>query len=98
MDWTVILEFVRPELLILIAVTWCLGLFIKQTPKIQDWLIPIILLLFSVIFTVLWIAVVLGNGFTAAVIISAVGQGIIIAAIAVFGNEVIKQISVKRKE
>jgi hypothetical protein len=48
------------------------------------------------IITILYIAIVIGEGFTGPVIIAAIIQGVIIAALAVFGNESIKQYFVKR--
>jgi len=99
MDWTTVLEFVRPELFILIIFIWSLGLFLKKAPWFTgEWKIPFILLAVSVVFAILYIAVVIGEGLTAPVIISAVIQGVIIAALAVFGNEAIKQYFIKRPE
>lgn len=93
-----ILEFIQPELFILIAVIFALGMFLKLYPKFtQEWQIPFILLGISIILTILYVAVVLGNGFSAAVIIAAFIQGVLIAASAVFGNELIKQFIKKRK-
>ena len=99
MDWTTVLGFVRPELLILIIFVWSLGLFLKKAPAFKaEWMIPFILLAVGVIFAILYIAVVLGEGFTGPVIIAAIIQGVIIAALAVFGNEALKQITIKRKD
>ncbi len=97
MDWNTVLNFVRPELIILVIFVWCFGLFLKKTPAFKaEWIIPLILLAISVVFTVLYIGFVIGEGFTPASVISAVIQGVIIAALAVFGNEVFKQSTVKR--
>lgn len=97
MDWNLIIEYVRPELLILIPFIWILGLFMKKAPTWKhDWLIPFILLAIGNIFAVLWLAVVLGEGFGGAVILYGIVQGSLIAGFAVFGNEVIKQAMVKR--
>lgn len=97
MDWNVIVEFVRPELLILIAVCYCLGLFLKGIPKCPDWIIPISILGFSIIVAPLYLAVVVENTFTWAILLLGIFYGIICAAIAVFGNQVVKQLG-KRKE
>lgn len=97
MDWNVIVEYVRPELFILIPFIWIIGLFFKKAPAWKhDWLIPFILMLISVIFAVLWIAVYLGEGFLGAVILYGIVQGVIIAGLAVLGNEAIKQFTTKR--
>lgn len=97
MDWQTIMEFIRPELLILVVAAWCLGLFLKKAPWFtEEWKIPFIILFLSIILAILYIALVLGEGFTGAVIVSSIIQGIIIAALAVFGNEAVKQYFVKR--
>lgn len=99
MDWKIVLNFVRPELLILIVFVWALGLFLKKAPWFTgEWKIPFILLAVAIVFTILYIAVVLTEGFTGPVIIAAIVQGVIIAALAVFGNEAIKQVLIKRPE
>ena len=99
MDLSLILQFIRPELFILVIFIWCLGLFLKKAPWFTDeWKIPFILLIVAVIFAILYIAIVIGEGFGAPVIVSAIIQGVIIGALAVFGNEAIKQSFVKRLE
>lgn len=97
MDWKLVLEFIRPELLILVLFIWALGLFLKKAPWFTgEWKIPFILLFVSIIITILYLAIVLSEGFMAAVIISAIIQGTLIAALAVFSHESIQQIRVKR--
>lgn len=97
MDWTTIIQFIKPELFILVIFIWCLGLFLKKVPSFTDeWMIPFILLGTSIVFAILYIAIVVGEGFSATVIVSAVMQGVIIGALSVFGNETIKQLFVKR--
>lgn len=99
MDWKVVMEFVRPELGMLIVFLWCIGLFLKLYPKFnEEWMIPFILWVTGMVFAVLYIAMVLGEGFLWPVIVSAIMQGTIVAAIAVFGNEIIKQVVYKRVE
>lgn len=99
MDWTTVINFIKPELFVLIIFIWCLGLFLKKAPWFNsEWKIPFVLLFTAVLFSILYIAVVLGEGFTPPVIISAFIQGVIIAALSVFGNETIKQYFVKRPE
>lgn len=91
------MEFIRPELFILIVFLFALGMFLKKAPWFKDeWQIPFILLGLGIVFAILYVAVLLGEGFTGAVIIASIIQGVIIAAVAVFGNETIKQFLVKR--
>jgi len=99
MDWSQILEFIRPELSVLVVFLWCLGLFLKKAPWFtSEWMIPFLLLAVSLIVTIFHTAVVIGEGFSAAGIIKGVIEGVIIAAIAVFGNELVKQATVKRMQ
>lgn len=95
MEWELILNLVRPELIIIIVCCYILGLFLKATSRIEDKLIPIVILLFGIIFTILYIAIVLGEGLTGKVFIVGILQGLICTAIAVYGNQVFKQISSK---
>lgn len=98
MEISDLLQFVQPDILILIAFVWCLGLFLKKITWFkQEWMIPFILLFVSIIFSVLYIVFVVGDGAGVETIISAIIQGVIIAALAVFGNETLKQYFVKRK-
>jgi len=97
MDWGQIIAFIRPELFILIIFLWCLGLFLKKAPWFTaEWMIPFILLAVSLIITIAYTAIVINEGFTAVVFVTGIIQGVIIAAVTVFGNEMIKQATVKR--
>lgn len=94
-----ILEFIRPELFILIVFLYCVGLFLKLNKGFkQEWAIPYILLTVSFIITLAYVCIVLEEGFLPPVIVAVVIQSVLIAAVTVFGNELIKQILVKRKE
>jgi hypothetical protein len=99
MDWTYVLNLVRPELLVLVALLWCIGLFLKKAPSFtQEWLIPFIMLAISIVMTILYIGFVLGEGFAPNVIVSGIIQAVIIAAITVYSNEIIKQVTVKKED
>jgi hypothetical protein len=96
---TEMIEFLRPELIILVAVLWALGKFLKLAPWFRDeWAIPFILLGTSEVLTVVYVAIVVGDGFTASGVVASLVQGVIVASLAVFGNEAIKQITTKRLE
>lgn len=99
MDWEVIMSLIKPELFILVIFLWCLGLFLKKAPWFHgEWMIPFILLAVSLVVTVVYMAVVGGQGWSAVVVVTGIIQAVIIAAVAVFGNELIKQAFVKRLE
>lgn len=99
MNWEDVITYIRPELLILIVFVFCIGLFLKKAPWFNDeWTIPFILLAVSVLFTILYLGIVLAEGFNGTIIITGIIQGVLIAALAVFGNELLKQGLVKRKD
>lgn len=91
-----VFEFVRPELLVVVVVCYCLGLFLKGVPKIKDWVIPFVLLVSSVIMCVLYMGLVIEKQWTPEIIFVSLMQGILCAAMTVFGNEILKQVTYKR--
>lgn len=95
MDWDIVLGFIDPTLFIVIVLIWCLGLFLKKAPLFkEEWMIPFILLAIAIVTAVILLGI--DRGFTPEVIVQGVIQGVIIAAVAVFGNEVLKQAIHKR--
>lgn len=82
-----IIKFVTEQALILIPVLYVVGTLLKSTPKIQDWLIPYILL-------------VLGIGGSIALMglnVGAVIQGVLVSGATVLSNQLVKQ-AVEKKE
>jgi len=90
MDLSIALQFVKPELLIVMVACYVLGLFLKAS-AMKDWLIPYVLLVVAIIITIAYMAVVLNLGLTGKVIIEGFIQGLFAAALAVYGNQLIKQ-------
>jgi len=76
-----ILEYVIKEALILIPVLYVIGMFIKSTPNVPSWIIPWIMLALGVI------------GATALVGFNVQGviQGVLVAGVTVFANQLIQQ-------
>ncbi len=94
-----ILEFIRPELFILIIFLYCVGLFLKLNKGFKrEWAIPYILLAIGFLITLAYVSIYLGEGFSPPVLVAVVIQSVMIAAVTVFGNELIKQVLVKRNE
>lgn len=87
-----IIEFIRPELFILIVFLYCVGLFLKLNDGFKKtWTIPYILLGISFLITLAYVSIYLGEGFSPQVLVAVVIQSVLIAAVTVFGNELIKQ-------
>lgn len=92
MDIEALKELVKPELAILIPVMWAIGYAIKNTQKIDDKYIPIILGVVSILLTALGLLATVESDLVT-LLFAAITQGIIIAAVAVYGNQIVKQMS-----
>lgn len=88
-----VMRFIRPELFILIVFLYAVGLFVRQGPwRENSWLIPYILLGISFLTTLAYVSIYLGEGFSPPVIVAVVIQSVLIAAVTVYGNELIEQV------
>ncbi|MFR4583895.1 phage holin family protein [Clostridium cadaveris] len=76
------MKFIPEQLMFLVAGLFVLGMFLKWTPKVQDWLIPWLLIVVGICCSV-----GLSGGFT----VTAVLQGIICVGAAVLTNQLFKQ-------
>jgi len=78
------INYITENALILVPVLLVIGAILKNTERIKDKYIPLILLPAGIILSV-WVM----NGFTADSVI----QGILVVGAAVYGNQLVKQIS-----
>lgn len=90
----VLKEYVKPELLVVAVVLYFIGMGIKNTEKISDKYIPIILGVLGVIISAIY--VVATSTFTGyqsilMAIFTSVVQGILVAGLSVYANQLIKQ-------
>ncbi|SHE78703.1 phage holin family protein [Clostridium fallax] len=76
-----ILQFVPQNIMILIPAIYILGIFLRNSPKIKNWTIPWILMVLGILGSI----VIEGFSFLAII------QGIIVAGMAVFTNQIVKQ-------
>jgi uncharacterized membrane protein len=96
MDWN---ELISPELVFLVAFVYVVGVFLKKLPAFRaEWCIPLVLWGLGIVSAILVLAIQLGQSFSPATILTGVVQGTFIAALAVFGNQVFKQITQGRQE
>lgn len=84
----IITQHIDPRMSLVIIALWLLGIFLKNTPSVPDWAIIWILAAVSIGLAVL----VLGPS------VDAVIQGILTAASAIFGHQIIKQTGQKRNK
>lgn len=94
MDINTFVNYIKPELLILIAVLYFIGIGLKKSSILKDSQIPMILGLCGIVLAILW---VLGtsqvqtyqDGLIAA--FTAITQGILCAGCSVYANQLVKQ-------
>jgi hypothetical protein len=97
MDMTLIADFIRPELLLVGVFLYALGLFLKLLPSFrEEWAIPFILLGVSVVLCPVYMLVILHLQPVGEVVLSGAIQGVLLAALCVFANQMIKQAVNKR--
>ena len=83
-----LMSYIVSESYILIPVLYVIGMFLKKTPSIKDWLIPWILLGLAMI----------GGFFLSGMQLSGILQGVLVAGATVFANQLYKQTIIKSKE
>lgn len=87
-------EYISPELLVLVPVMYFIGLGIKKS-KLKDNLIPLLLGVVSVLLTGLYLFATMDYNSVKEVmlvIFSTLTQGVIIAALSVYFNQLYKQL------
>ncbi|WP_288585193.1 MULTISPECIES: phage holin family protein [Lysinibacillus] len=81
-------DFIIEQALIVVPVLLVIGQVLKNTPRMRDWLIPYILLVLGVAFTI----GIMGIN------IQAIVQGVLVSGAAVFANQLYKQYSGKESD
>ena len=89
-----ILNYVKPELLVLIPILYLIGLALKKASFIKDKFIPLILGILGVILVFVYLISI--KGWSTELIGMSIVQGVLIAGGAVYGNNIIKQL-IKRE-
>lgn len=88
------MDYIKPEVLILVPVMYLLGLMVKNTEYIKDKFIPLFLGIVSVILTTIYVLAtsdILNYKDCMMAIFVAITQGILCAGCAVYINQNIKQ-------
>lgn len=89
-----ILNYVKPELLIVAAVLYFAGIGLKRAQAVPDKYIPIILGAAGIIICAVWVAATcpLDTGQNIAMaVFTAVVQGILVAGLSTYVNQIMKQ-------
>lgn len=83
-----LMDYIVDQALMLVPVLYILGMMLKNTEKIKDWTIP-------------WILLACGIGCCIAILgfnLQSVLQGVLVTGAAVFGNQLVKQSTVRKEE
>ena len=90
----IIMNYIKPELIVVAIVLYCIGVWIKGTESIKDKWIPMILGALGIVLCALWVLattpITSGAVFLMAVF-TAIIQGILVAALSTYVNQLIKQ-------
>lgn len=84
-----ITEYIKPELLILVPVLVVIGLFLKETEKVNDKYIPAILGAAGEVLSALYVSAV--SEISLMGIFTAITQGVLVAGAAVYVDQIAKQ-------
>lgn len=89
-----IINYVKPELVVLSIVLYFIGMGIKKTEKIKDNYIPMILGVLGIALCAIWVIATSSFGSTNEIfagIFTAFVQGVLVAGLSVYVNQMIKQ-------
>lgn len=95
MDITQIVQnYVKPELLVVAVVLYFIGMGIKNTEKISDKYIPLMLGVIGIIISAIYVVATSNfNSYQTVLmaIFTSIIQGILVAGVSVYANQLIKQ-------
>lgn len=91
-----IMEYVKPELLIVAVVLYFIGAWLKQAAFIKDKYIPLVLGIVGIFVCGIWVVSVAtfatGQDVLAA-LFAAITQGVLVAGLSTYVNQIIKQLN-----
>lgn len=91
-----IMEFIKPELLVLIPALYFIGCMLKKSQAFADKYIPLTLGLIGIMLCALWVAGTSTLDTTQAILLAvftAIVQGVIVAGLSVYANQIYKQLT-----
>lgn len=81
MEWEIIKGLIDVRLAIVVFACWAVGYTLKKTPWLPDWSIIYIVTAVAIVFVILMLGLS----------VESVVQGILVGAVAVYGNQLVKQ-------
>lgn len=89
-----IMNYVKPELVVVAIVLYFIGMGLKKTEKVSDKYIPLILGGIGIVLCAVWVLATctLGNGQDIAMaVFTSIVQGVLVAGLSTYINQIIKQ-------
>lgn len=96
-----IIDYIDPAFIPIVIALWCIGRGLKESKAVKDAYIPALLAVFAVGLAGLWLCaqgLPVGIGQVLVLIVNALLQGILCAAVAVWGNQIVKQAGKAKEE
>ena len=84
-----VMQYIKPELMLVIPICWGVGAALKRTPHIADWTIPYLLLGIGSFISGLYVFAV--DGVCPMSAFTAITQGTLLSIASVGGNQLVKQ-------
>ena len=91
-QWT---DYIKPELLILVPVLYIVGVFLKGSKKVDDRNIPLYLGVVGIVLAAVFVSTTVDGTLSGWIqgLFASVAQGVLLAGMAVYSNQIIKQSS-----
>lgn len=92
----IILNYVKPELVVLAVVLYFVGLALKKAQAVKDKFIPLILGLAGIALALIWVLAtseLSGARQIMLAVFTAIVQGVLVAGLSTYANQIIKQAS-----
>lgn len=92
----VILNYVKPELVVLAVVLYLIGLALKKAQAVKDKFIPLILGIVGIMLALIWVLATSeldGVQQIMLAVFTAIVQGILVAGLSTYANQIVKQAS-----
>lgn len=89
-----IIDYVKPELLVLIPVLYFIGMGLKKWEFVKDSIIPVILGVCGIILATIWVLAtsqITGWQSALSAVFTAIVQGILCSGCSVYANQIYKQ-------
>lgn len=90
-----IMSYVKPELIVVAVVLYIIGVGIKKMDVVKDKYIPCILGVLGILLCAIWVMANTSIGTvpeTLMAVFTSIVQGVLVAGLSVYGNQLIKQI------